>query len=84
MEKIDPRQMLSVFEKIMTHGQRDEDGTVLNGVHASSGFDGYTITLWDNRVSATLQFHNAIHCDCDNQQYLDDFLGKLATIDKNY
>lgn len=84
MDKIDPRQMLSVFEKIMAHGEPDEDAKVLNGVHASSGFDGYTITLWDTHVSATLQFHNAIQLDCDNQVYLDDFLEKLAVIDKNH
>lgn len=84
MEKIDHRQMLSVFEKIVSNGQREDDGAVLNGVHASSSFDGYSITLWDNHVSATLQFHNAIHCDCDNQPYLDEFLEKLAAIDRNY
>lgn len=84
MDKIDHRQILSVFEKIMANGQRDEDSTVLNGVHASSGFDGYTITLWDDKVSATLQFHNAIHCDCNNQQHVDEFLHRLAVIDKNF
>lgn len=84
MEKIDHRQILSVFEKIMSNGQEEEGGRVLNGVHATSGFDGYSITLWDDKVSATLQFHNAIHCDCDNQTHVDEFLHKLAVIDKNY
>lgn len=76
--------MLSVYEKIIANGQREEEGTVLNGVFASSAFDGYSITLWDEHVSATLQFHNAIHCDCTNQHHLDDFLNKIAIIDKNY
>lgn len=84
MEKLDHRQMLSVFEKIMTHGQREGEGSVLNGIHAESGFDGYTITLWDDHVTATLQFHNTIHCDSTDQSHLDGFLDKMAAIDRNH
>ena len=84
MEKINHRQVLSVFEKIMSNGQRQEEGTVLNQIYASSGFDGYSITLWDEHVTVTLQFHNAIHCDCNNQQQMDNFLEKLDVIEKNY
>jgi Protein of unknown function (DUF3081) len=84
VDRLTPRQMLMLFEIINAEGERQNDEAILNGISASSGFDGYSLTLWDSHVTATLQFHNTIHCDFDSQTHLDEFLHKISVIEKNH
>lgn len=84
MEKVDTIQVLNVYEIIMEQGHDVEDGKVLDGVHASSGHDGYTVTLWDEYVSITINFHNTCTFNHIDKRHLNRFLDKIAFIDKVY
>lgn len=84
METIDAMQALNVFEKIQQYGHVDSDGKVLDGVHASASFDGYTVTMWDDYVTMNIQFHNTCKFDLVDKRYQEAFLDKLAFIDKAY
>ena len=84
MEKLNTLQALNVFEKIMLHGHAAGEGKVLEGVNALAGYDGYTVTLWDEYVSVTIHFHNTCTYDHIDKRHLDAFLDKIAHIDKVY
>ena len=82
MEKINTLQALNVFEKIMTHGHKTPEGKVLDGVNATGGHDGYTVTLWDEYVSITIHFHNTCTVEHIDKKHFENFLEKIDFIDR--
>ena len=82
MEKrIDIRQALRVFDKVMSHGEKTSDGRRLNNIIADSDFDGYTVYLRSNNVMLAIFFHNTFHLNYDKKEELDIFFRALNEID---
>lgn len=82
--RLDSRYMLVVFEKVRQFGKPSDGGYELDGMRATSDFDGYTAFLTDGAVTLTLSFHNQYHCDYANRQQLHDFIVRADTIAANY
>lgn len=79
---LDSKLILSVFEKIRTHGEVVVGGHLLENVRAYTDFDGYTLFLEDNLVSLRFGFHNQYHFDYEKTEHLEQFERKLKLIDK--
>lgn len=84
MEKVNVMQALNVFEKIQQYGHTVGEDKYLDGVHANGGHDGYTVTLWDEYVTVTINFHNTCSINHIDKRYFETFLDKLAFIDRAY
>ncbi|WP_113907586.1 DUF3081 family protein [Aliidiomarina celeris] len=82
--EISTKQILAVFEKIRLHGEHSNDIHELEGVQASTDFDGYTVFLEGHRVKLSTGFHNTYHLDYENDRDLGEFLKKLKYIEANY
>jgi len=82
--EIDSKLVLAVFDKIRSHGERQEDRYFLEGVFASSDFDGYTLYLNDALVNLSFGFHNQYHFDYDSAEHLEQFQKKLEHIQQKY
>lgn len=82
--EIDSKFVLAVFDKIRQHGERQEDKHFLEGVYASSDFDGYTVYLNDALVSMSFGFHNQYHFDYESQDHFEQFTKKLQNIHQGY
>lgn len=83
MEKnLSIKQALNVFAKITKYGQKREEEYYLNGLWASSSFDGYTVMIRDELVTLYVYFHNTHKFDFSKTSQLEVFMKKLADIDK--
>lgn len=81
-DKIQVKEALAVFGKITSRGTKIEDGHVLNGIKATSDFDGYTIVLSNDYVKLTIFFHNRFTFDYSSAKERDSFMEKMHTIKK--
>ncbi|MCP3908905.1 MAG: DUF3081 domain-containing protein [Oceanicoccus sp.] len=84
MDKLDIRVALSVFDKVMTNGERKEDAFFLDGLYATPSFDGYTVTLSDEKVTLSILFHNKFNMEYDSRKSLNEFMLKLDRIEQAY
>lgn len=84
MEILHHRQLLDAFEKISRHGEREADGYRLDGILATAGYDGYSLTFTDGRVTASLLFHNTIACDSSSRAELKRFVDRIEAICREY
>lgn len=82
--ELDSKMLLSVFDKIRTHGVHQQDSYTLEGVKAYTDFDGYTLFVKDACVTLSFGFHNQYHFDYQNEAQLQAFYKKLTYIAKNY
>ena len=82
--EIDSKFVLAVFEKIRLHGKQEDDKYFLEGIFASTDFDGYTLYLSDALVNLSFGFHNQYHFDYDQQEHFEQFSKKLDYINQNY
>ena len=82
--EIDSKFVLAVFDKIRQHGEQQEDRYLLEGVYASSDFDGYTLYLNDALVSMSFGFHNQYHFDYKSKEHFEQFTKKLQNIHQTY
>lgn len=53
------RQSARIFNKVLTNGEVTDGKRVLQGLHASSDFDDYTLHLSDEEVDLYIYFHNS-------------------------
>lgn len=85
---INTRLILAVFEKITSHGKEveydGEDMHILEGIRASTDFDGYTVYLEDDEVKVRTGFHNTFKIDSDSTRATDNFIRKMKQIESNY
>ncbi len=81
---LDLHMLLRVFEKIRTHGEANELEYKLEGITATSDFEGYTVVLSDVQCSLTLFFHNKYEFDYPTEKARESFEKRVAYIDKNY
>ena len=83
-QKVDVRKALKAFELIRRFGEQEGDEFRLNGISASSDFDGYNLLLKDARVKLHIYFHNKFECNFDSSRALDAFLSKLEALVAHY
>ncbi len=82
-EKINIKRALEAFNIIREQGFKKDGHTIMNGVRASVGFDGYTISLGNDYVNLDIFFHNKFSISYTNRRERDLFLTKLDTILNN-
>ncbi|KXI28372.1 DUF3081 domain-containing protein [Paraglaciecola hydrolytica] len=78
--EIDSKFILQVFEIIRLHGEKKGENYFLQGIEASSDFDGYTLFLQDAQVQLSFGFHNQYHLDYLKEEHLEQFIDKLKAI----
>jgi len=81
-EKVDIKKTLRVFNTIFTEGTRSGNEYILNGLRASTDFDGYTVTVCNDYVSLSIFFHNKIAFTFTNNKERTLFLEKIDAMDK--
>ena len=84
MDKLDIRVALSVFDKVISKGERKEEAFFLDGLYAIPSFDGYTVTLTDEKVTLSILFHNKFNIDYDSQKSFSEFMLKLDRVDRDH
>lgn len=77
---IETKEILSVYEHIIQHGEACEDGKHYQGVTAFSDIGGYTIYLKGSGVQLRFGFHNTYHLDYEHDKHKGDFLKKIENI----
>ena len=83
MEKhFDVKLGLSVFQYIISNGERSQDEYLLDGIYAWSDFDGYNLKLRDEKVVLWIRFHNACKFEYRKKFDLQQFIEKLEKIDR--
>jgi hypothetical protein len=74
-------QVLRVFNKVVSKGEKTEQGYEWQGFVASSDFDGYTCVLSSKTVSITLLFHNKYQLDFSREEDLEPFFKQISALD---
>lgn len=78
--KIDIHQALEAFNQVTSHGEKKDGEYVLDGLWADAGFDGYTVTLRDEKVTLTVHFHSKYDLDFPTNHDLEIFLQRLERV----
>ena len=81
--EIDSKFILQVFEIIRLQGEKKGESYFLEGIEASSDFDGYTLFMHDAQVQLSFGFHNQYHLDYEKEEHLEQFILKLKAIKAN-
>lgn len=82
--ELESRLILSVFEKIRRHGEKQDEQHFLEGVFAATDFDGYNLYLSDANVQLQWGFHNQYHYTYVQDEHKEQFEKKLRYIGDNY
>lgn len=67
------RELLLAFEKIKDNGEQKDGEYHYQQLKADLGYDGYTVTVANHEVSATVQFHNTLKVQSPNRFALEKF-----------
>jgi hypothetical protein len=78
--KLTPRDIMSVFNAIYTHGEAKDGGRFSQGLQAESSFDGYTLMISNRDSTVYLYFHNKFKLDSPDKRSLEDFYTKFILI----
>ena len=82
-EKIKIKHALEAFHIIYERGVKKDNHMVMNGIRATLGFDGYTISLSNDYVNLDIFFHNKFSLTYTNRKELEVFMAKLDSIRKS-
>jgi hypothetical protein len=82
--ELDSKFLLSVFEKVRQHGDKENEQYKLDGIVAYTDFDGYTLYIEDALVKLSFGFHNQYRFDYESASHYEAFEKKLKAIVKNY
>jgi hypothetical protein len=77
---IEPKVLLLAAEKIRQYGEKQGDNYMLDQVQLLLSYDGYTITLKDQKVTITVFFHNKVKSDYRNMSDLESFYQRVLHI----
>ena len=80
--KIDVKMALRVFQVVTEKGQRLNDDYQYKGITASYGFDGYSVSLSNDYVNLSLNFHNTYSLHASNKTEEQKFIEILQQIDR--
>ena len=78
--KLTPRDIMSVFNAIYTHGKAQNSGKLYKGLQAESSLDGYTLMISNRDSTVYLYFHNKFKLDSPDKRSLEDFYTKFNLI----
>lgn len=78
--KISARELLEAFNIIQEHAEPHDGEYVMGALHATSGHDGYTVTIRDENVEATVGFHNSVRVEAASSQALEMFRERLDSV----
>ncbi|MBD1557674.1 DUF3081 domain-containing protein [Vibrio sp. S9_S30] len=76
--------VLTVLDKIRKSGRKSENGYVLEGVEARTGYDEYTVYLATPQVTLSIFFHNKYQIEYQKKEHLKSFMKSLEVINRNY
>ncbi len=79
-DKLSARDLLLAFNCLREEGEQRGDSYYLNVLHGDAGHDGYTVTLSDGTVTATVGFHNSVQVDAPNHQALEQFIERVEKL----
>lgn len=80
-DKLSPRELLLAFDQIQRDGARQKNGSFrLGTLCAEMGFDGYTVTISDEQVAATVGFHNSLSIDARSKLALQQFKQRIDAL----
>ncbi|WP_116472373.1 DUF3081 domain-containing protein [Zobellella maritima] len=82
--ELDNRVVLDVFEKVQRFGEPHEHGHILEGIVATSDFDGYSVNLSGSGVSLQLNFHQSYRFDYASDKAKEQFMAKLDYIHRHF
>ncbi|ART79629.1 DUF3081 domain-containing protein [Oceanisphaera avium] len=82
--ELNNKVVLEVFDKIRNFGQVHEHGHMLEGIVASSDFDGYSILLSGNGVTLQLNFHQSYKFEYESERLKSQFMDKIDYIHRHY
>ncbi|MCT7655396.1 DUF3081 domain-containing protein [Oceanimonas sp. NS1] len=82
--ELDNRVILEVFDKIRRFGEPYEDGHMLEGIVATSDFDGYSVVLSGSGVTLQLNFHQSYHFEYDSATIKEQFMSKVDYIHRHF
>lgn len=83
IEKVNIKKAHKAFNAIITDGHRNGHEYTLNGLVASTDFDGYTITIRNDYVRLDIFFHNKFSFDYSSKKEKALFLEKLELMAKS-
>lgn len=78
--KISARELLEAFNIIQQHSEPEDGVYVMGALRAESGHDGYTVTIRDDNVDATVGFHNSVQVNAASSQALEMFKERLDSV----
>lgn len=79
-EKIDVRQALLAFQKLVDLGSKEGEVYQLGKLKGHTDYDGYTVFLSDDHVSLEVHFHNRYKIDFPDRPALDAFIRSINEI----
>jgi hypothetical protein len=82
--EIDSKFVLSVFDKIIRHGEKNGEEHFLMGIKVYTDFDGYTLFIEDAQVQLHFGFHNQYHFNYEKEEHVEQFVKKLKVISQQY
>jgi hypothetical protein len=82
--EIDSKFVLSVFDKIIQHGEKKGEEHFLMGIKVYTDFDGYTLFIEDAQVQLNFGFHNQYHFNYEKDEHVEQFIKKLKAINQEY
>ncbi|MFD1007761.1 MULTISPECIES: DUF3081 family protein [Oceanisphaera] len=82
--ELNNKVVLEVFDKIRRFGEPYEDGHRLDGVVASSDFDGYSAVLSGSGVTLQINFHQSYEFDYSSEKLKGQFMDKIDYIHRHY
>ncbi len=74
---------LSVFNKIVSEGEKTGSKYHLNGLNAWHDYDGYTCYIEYKDLTLTLLFHGKLALDYKQKKTLEEFYGKTKSLLSN-
>lgn len=78
--KISARDLLEAFSAIQQHSEPHEGHYVYGPLRADAGHDGYTVTISDENVEATVGFHNSVRVEASSSQALEMFKERVESV----
>lgn len=78
--KLTTRKLLLAFSEIQHRGIERNGKYILGPLSGEMSHDGYTITISDEFVDATVGFHNSLSIQASNKQAVQRFKERIESI----
>lgn len=78
--KVDARQVLRAYQRIVETGERDGDVHRLGELLAGADVDGYTVWVADDAVTARVLFHSRVAIETGQARALERFVKRLEAL----